>query len=99
MIKAEWSKIFKNRMMLVSLIAILFVPIIYAGMFLWSFWDPYGHLDRMPVAVVNQDTGAKVDGKKLTLGDDLTDKLVEKEALKFVVVDEKEAKKGMEDRE
>lgn len=98
LIKAEWTKIFKNKMMLISLVAILFVPIIYAGMFLWSFWDPYGHLDRLPVAVVNQDRGATVDGKKLKLGDDLTDELLDRKNLNFKLVSEKEAEKGMEDR-
>ncbi len=50
---------------MISLAAILFVPIIYAGMFLWSFWDPYGKLDKVPVAIVNQDVGAKVEGKEV----------------------------------
>ena len=70
MVKEEWKHIFSNKMLMISLTAILFVPIIYAGMFLWSFWDPYGKLDKVPVAIVNQDNGATVEGKKLTVGDD-----------------------------
>lgn len=98
-IKAEWSSIFKNKMLLVSLCAILFVPIIYGGLFLWSFWDPYGHLDKMPVAVVNQDTGAKVDGKQMELGNELSDKLKKNDALDFHIVSAKEAEKGLDNRE
>ena len=37
MIKAEWLKIFKTRKMLVSIIAVLFIPVMYAGMFYGRF--------------------------------------------------------------
>lgn len=98
MIKAEWKSIFKNKMLMVSLFAILFVPIIYGGLFLWSFWDPYGHLDKMPVAIVNQDTGAKIDGEEKQLGKDLTEQLEKKKTLDFQVVSAEEAEKGMDER-
>lgn len=98
MVKAEWTSIFKNKLLMVSLCAILFVPIIYAGLFLWSFWDPYGHLDKMPVAVVNQDTGAKIDGEEKQLGKELAEQLKNNETLDFQVVSAEKAKKGMDDR-
>lgn len=43
---------------LIPILAIMFIPVMYAGTFLWAFWNPYGHLDRLPVAVVNEDRGA-----------------------------------------
>ncbi|MEY9974990.1 putative membrane protein [Lysinibacillus sp. RC46] len=99
MIKAEWLKIFKTRKMLVSIIAVLFIPVMYAGMFLWAFWDPYEGLPNLPVAVVNEDKGAEMEGVKLDLGNDLVDKLVESNEFKFIDVSKEEAEKGLHGRD
>jgi len=45
LLKKEIQMILRNRIVLISLIAVLFIPVIYCGMFLWAFWDPYAHLD------------------------------------------------------
>lgn len=42
------------------------LPLLYGALYLWSFWDPYGRLDKIPVALVNDDKGAAVGEKKLT---------------------------------
>ncbi|KOP69917.1 hypothetical protein AMS59_21695 [Lysinibacillus sp. FJAT-14745] len=99
MIKAEWLNIFKTRKMLVSIIAVLFIPVMYAGMFLWAFWDPYAGLPNLPVAVVNQDKGAEMEGVKLDIGKDLVKNLVKSEQFKFVEVSKEEAEKGLNGRE
>ena len=49
-------------MMRVALAAIIIIPVLYAGMFLWAFKDPYARLNTIPVAVVNEDAGALIDG-------------------------------------
>ncbi len=99
MLKAEWKNIFKNKMLFISLFAILFVPVIYAGMFLWSFWDPYGNLEKLPVAIVNNDTGATVEGQDLKLGNELVDRLVKSKEFKFKELPQSEAKKGLNNRD
>ncbi len=71
------------------MIAILFIPVLYAGMFLWAFWDPYERLADLPVVVVNEDSGASFDGKKINLGKDLTEKLKESAEFQFHIVNEK----------
>ncbi|MGE8000137.1 YhgE/Pip family protein [Lysinibacillus sp. NPDC093190] len=99
MIKAEWLKILKTRKMLVSIIAVLFIPVMYAGMFLWAFWDPYKGLPNLPVAVVNEDKGAEMEGVKLDLGKELVDKLVDSNEFKFIDVSKEEAEKGLHGRD
>ena len=89
LIKREWLALFKNKKMLISVIAILFIPIMYSGMLIWANWDPYGQLDAMPVAIVNNDVGAELDGEKLQLGNELVDKLKENKELDFQFVDKK----------
>lgn len=54
----------RNRKFLVTIIAVLFIPVLYSGMFLGAFWDPYGKMDELPVAVVNNDTGAEFEGSR-----------------------------------
>ncbi|MDM5230284.1 YhgE/Pip domain-containing protein [Lysinibacillus pakistanensis] len=99
MIKAEWLKILKTRKMLVSIIAVLFIPVMYAGMFLWAFWDPYAGLPNLPVAIVNEDKGAEMDGEKLDLGDTLVEKLVDSEQFNFIEVSKEQAEKGLNGRD
>lgn len=92
----EAHAIFRNRKALISIIAVICIPILYSGMFLWAFWDPYAHLDKLPVAVVNNDKGAAMNGEKLEIGDKLVEKLKENKKFDWHFVSEKEAEKGLQ---
>jgi putative membrane protein len=83
----ELSAIFTNRKLLIPIIAILFIPILYSGMFLWAFWDPYKQLDDLPVAVVNADEGAVMDGKNIEIGNDFVEKLKDSKQFDFKFID------------
>ncbi|MGH1327448.1 YhgE/Pip family protein [Bacillus pretiosus] len=98
LLRKEFTEIIKSKKILIPIIAVLFVPILYAGMFLWAFWDPYKQLDDLPVAVVNLDKGAVFDGKPIEVGKGLVDNLKDNKNFKWEFVSEKEAKKGMEGR-
>ncbi|PWE71990.1 phage infection protein [Bacillus cereus] len=98
LLRKEFTEIIKSKKILIPIIAVLFVPILYAGMFLWAFWDPYKQLDDLPVAVVNLDKGAVFDGKPIEVGKGLVDNLKDNKSFKWEFVSEKEAKKGMEGR-
>ena len=95
LLKKEIQMILRNRIVLISLIAVLFIPVIYCGMFLWAFWDPYAHLDELPVAVVNNDKGAVFEGERLKIGDELVKNLKEKKAFDWHFVSEEDAEKGL----
>ncbi|AXR15650.1 MULTISPECIES: YhgE/Pip domain-containing protein [Bacillus] len=98
LLRKEFTEIIKSKKILIPIIAVLFVPILYAGMFLWAFWDPYKQLDDLPVAVVNLDKGAVFDGKPIEVGKGLVDNLKDNTSFKWEFVSEKEAEKGMEGR-
>ncbi|MBL3796759.1 YhgE/Pip family protein, partial [Bacillus cereus] len=98
LLRKEFTQIIKSKKILIPIIAVLFVPILYAGMFLWAFWDPYKQLDDLPVAVVNLDKGAVFDGKPIEVGKGLVDNLKDNTSFKWEFVSEKEAKRGMEGR-
>ena len=62
MILAELRRLGSTRMSLIALIALMAVPILYGGLYLWANRDPYGQLDQVPVALVVADTGAELNG-------------------------------------
>lgn len=95
--KAEWRSIGKNPRVWIPILAVALVPLMYAGMFLWAFWDPYGQMKDLPVAIVNEDEGAVFEGEELTVGDELVDKLITSDAFKFVEVSKHEADVGLQD--
>ncbi|EPD50669.1 YhgE/Pip domain-containing protein [Paenisporosarcina sp. HGH0030] len=99
MIKQEFLNIVKNRKLLVPILAVLFIPVLYAGMFLWAFWDPYEQLNELPVAIVNEDAGAELDGERITVGKDLTKNLVESQEFHFVEVSKKQGEEALKNQD
>ncbi|MFI8576536.1 YhgE/Pip family protein [Rossellomorea aquimaris] len=95
-IGSEFKAIFKNKKLLIPILAVLFIPVLYSGMFLWAFWDPYEQLSDLPVAVVNSDQGAEFDGKELHIGDELVDKLKDSNQFDFHFIDKEEGYKNLE---
>lgn len=91
------KNIFKKPMTLVTIIGVACVPALYNISFLTSMWDPYGRLDQLPVAVVNQDQSASFQDKTLTIGDDMVDNMKESKSLDFHFVSETDAEKGLEE--
>ena len=47
----------KNWFKYVVIAAVLLIPFMYSFFYLKSYWDPYGNLQDLKVAVVNRDTG------------------------------------------
>ncbi|MDP4156889.1 MAG: YhgE/Pip domain-containing protein, partial [Bacillota bacterium] len=97
-LKNELLGILRNRKLLIAVIGVMTVPLLYSGTYLWAFWDPYGHLDRLPVAVVNNDQGAIYNGSKLEVGKDLVKELKKKESFQWKFVSEKEADQGLKNQ-
>jgi len=96
MIRAEWRYLIKHKLLLVVLVVIMLIPSIYAVTFLKSMWDPYGKLDDLPIAVVNQDRAVHYQGKTLAAGNNLTTNLKHATSMKFIPVSrEATAKRGL----
>ena len=75
--------------MKLAMAAIAIIPVIYGALYLMAFYDPYGSLDTLPVAVVNEDVGATLqDGSAVRAGDDLVSRLRESNSLKYSFVSE-----------
>ncbi|MFF1624738.1 YhgE/Pip family protein [Streptomyces sp. NPDC058272] len=93
----ELRRFGRGRLPRAALAALLLLPLLYGALYLWSFWDPYGRLDRIPVALVNDDKGATAAGKKVTAGDDITRGLRDSDTFEWHEVSATEARRGVED--
>jgi len=93
----ELRRFGRGRLPRAALVALLVLPLLYGALYLWSFWDPYGRLDRIPVALVNDDEGATADGERITAGDDLTEGLRDSGTFDWREVSAAEARRGVED--
>ncbi|MCH0542564.1 YhgE/Pip domain-containing protein [Streptomyces sp. MUM 203J] len=93
----ELRRFGRGKLPRAALVAILLLPLLYGALYLWSFWDPYGRLDRIPVALVNEDKGATADGKEVNAGDDITKGLRESAVFEWHEVSDAEAREGVED--
>ncbi|MGV9565487.1 YhgE/Pip family protein [Streptomyces sp. NPDC003480] len=92
----ELRRFGRGRLPRAALVALLLLPLLYGALYLWSFWDPYGRLDRIPVALVDDDKGATADGRRITAGDDLVKGLRESRTFEWHEVSAAEARRGVE---
>ncbi|MCM2418855.1 YhgE/Pip domain-containing protein [Streptomyces sp. RKAG293] len=92
----ELKKFGRGRLPRAAMAALLLLPLLYGALYLWSFWDPYGRLDKIPVALVNADRGATAGGKKIAAGDELAAKLHDTATFDWQETDSADATKGLE---
>ncbi|MFE2531189.1 YhgE/Pip family protein [Streptomyces sp. NPDC059371] len=93
----ELRRFGRGKLPRAALVALLLLPLLYGALYLWSFWDPYGRLDRIPVALVNADEGATADGRKVAVGDTITEGLRDSDTFEWHEVSPAEARRGVED--
>lgn len=82
-----------------ALAALILVPLLFGGLYLWSHWDPYGQSGRIPVAVVDEDTGATIEGRRFDGGAEFTAQLSSTDDLDWNLVDADQASAGLESGE
>jgi putative membrane protein len=59
MIAAELRRLTSTKMSVIALIALMCVPLLYGGLYLWANQNPYGKFSELPVALVVDDAGAQ----------------------------------------
>ena len=93
----ELRRYLASRIARLALVSVALIPLLYGALYLWAFWDPYGRLDRMPVALVDQDQTVTVDGTRTHAGADLQAQLLASDAFDWKVTDAETARKGVLD--
>ncbi|WEB42499.1 YhgE/Pip domain-containing protein [Streptomyces yunnanensis] len=92
----ELRRFGRGKLPRLGLVALMLIPLLYGALYLCSFWDPYSRLDKIPVALVNEDQGATADGKKLTAGADLARNVKDSKTFDWEEVGAADAAKGLE---
>lgn len=97
MIRAELARLTATTMSRIALFALLLVPVLYGGLYLWANQNPYAGLDRVPVALVVADSGASIDGTAHNFGDEVADKLIADHSFQWHRVSQRVAAAGVAD--
>lgn len=94
----ELARLLSIRMGRITVLALIAVPTIYAGLYLYANHDPYQALSRVPTALVVEDAGATgTDGTVLNAGREVADQLLESGDFGWHEVDRAAAKAGVDD--
>ncbi|MEU4966168.1 YhgE/Pip domain-containing protein [Streptomyces smyrnaeus] len=93
----ELKRFGRGRLPRAAMAAMLLLPLLYGALYLWSFWDPYERLDKVPVALVNEDQGITVKGERVEAGDDIVKGLRDSDSFDWHETSAAEARKGVED--
>ncbi|WP_278103251.1 YhgE/Pip domain-containing protein [Microbacterium proteolyticum] len=96
MIAAELRRLTSTRMSVIALVALLAVPILYGGLYLWANQDPYGNLSNVPVALVVDDQGGEVNGEQRNLGDEAAEQLLDDGTFEWHRVSSDQADAGLQ---
>ena len=85
----------KKIMKYIVIAAVLLIPIMYSFFYLKAYWDPYGNLQDIKIAMVNLDKGK--DGENQ--GQKLVNTMVENGTFNICEVSEDDAQNGLVDGE
>ncbi|OIH97588.1 YhgE/Pip domain-containing protein [Curtobacterium sp. MCBA15_001] len=77
LVRAELARLTATPLARLAFIALMIVPLLYGGAYLWANRDPYAALDKVPAAIVNQDSGATLDGKHVDYGTDVAKRAID----------------------
>ncbi|MGW6281992.1 YhgE/Pip family protein [Kribbella sp. NPDC055071] len=93
---SELRRLTAGRLPKLAVIAMLLVPVLYGGLYLYANHDPYGRLDKVPTAVVVEDAGTTLStGEKLDVGPQVADELVKSKSFDWHRVDRADATAGV----
>lgn len=93
----ELKRFGRGRLPRAAMAAMLLLPLLYGALYLWSFWNPYERLDRVPVALVNDDRGARTDSGRLNAGDSIAEGLHGSDTFEWHETDAADAREGVEE--
>ena len=96
LVRTELARLTSSKMGILSLVALMTVPLVYGGLYLWGNQDPYSRLDQIPAALVVDDTGATTDdGAAVNYGKDAAAELLKGKDFGWVEVTAAQAKAGI----
>ena len=74
--QADWQLLRRHRRFAVAVVGALFVPALYALIYLSSMWDPSTRTSALRAGLVNADQGVTFRGQTTHMGEDVTQTLL-----------------------
>ena len=96
LLKKDFKDVFsKNPIVVLTLLAIIILPSLYALINIQACWDPYDNTGNLEFAVANLDKGATFDGEDINVGDQLEDELKRNDDFYWTFVSEEDLREGV----
>lgn len=92
----DWRRIARSKAAIFLIIALMFLPSLYAWFNIKALWDPYGNTSGISIAVANDDQDFSIEGKNINIGNSIIKKLQKNPSLGWNFVSKEEADKGVE---
>lgn len=92
---SDSKRYFRGTMPRIAIVTIILMPLLYGAMYLWAFWNPFGAVDKIPAAIVNNDTGRSSTGEQVDAGDQVVKSLIASGQLDLAEVSESDAADGL----
>ncbi|MDN6620261.1 MAG: YhgE/Pip family protein, partial [Corynebacterium variabile] len=93
----ELRRFKRARLTRLTIIALILIPLLYSALYLWAFWNPLNKTDALPVALVNSDQGAELNGEETRAGDQVVQGLRDNDQINWTEVSSEEAEQGVKD--
>ncbi|MFD9624662.1 YhgE/Pip domain-containing protein [Peribacillus muralis] len=87
----DLKSIYKNFIVCIVIVFLMFIPSIYAWFNIVASWDPYANTEGILVGVSNNDKGAELNGKAVNLGNEVIEGLKGNKDLGWRFTSEKNA--------
>lgn len=93
--KRDIKNIVKNPAAIIIITGLSFIPSLYAWVNIKACWNPYVNTGEIPVAVVNEDTGANINGKDVNVGNEIVEQLKKNKDIGWQFVDNWQGNYGL----
>ncbi len=93
--KRDMKNLAKNPVALIIIIGVCLLPSLYAWVNIKACWNPYENTSTVPIAIVNNDKGSTLDGKKLNVGNDVINELRKNKKIGWKFVSYKKGNMGV----
>ena len=93
--RLELRKYGRGDLARASVIALVFLPLLYGTVYLVAFWTPYSNLDHIPAVIVNLDKPATAQGQKVDAGRQMTETLLHSQSMTWTEASPADALEGI----
>ncbi|GAA2751038.1 YhgE/Pip domain-containing protein [Amnibacterium kyonggiense] len=95
LLRTELRRLTSTKLGVLAFVALMTVPLLYGGMYLWGNLDPYGKFANVPAGIVVADDGSTSGGTTVNRGRQAADDLVEDGSFDWHVLSADEARREL----